>query len=55
MIPKDEKEIVKCPLCDKRIFDIIKRPSDETIIELKCHRCRKVLIFKINSEAQSNE
>jgi hypothetical protein len=37
------KEIKKCPVCGKRVFDIIKPPNEHVDVELKCRHCGKIV------------
>lgn len=41
------KETIKCPICKKRIFDIVKHPADEAVIEIKCPHCRQVVTISL--------
>jgi ssDNA-binding Zn-finger/Zn-ribbon topoisomerase 1 len=38
------QEIVKCPKCHKRIFDLEWR--DRTIVKTKCIHCRNIVAIK---------
>jgi acetyl-CoA carboxylase beta subunit len=35
------EEIVKCPVCEKRIFDLEWR--DRTTVTIKCRHCNKIV------------
>ena len=38
------REISKCPVCKKRVYDIICK--DTTLISIKCPHCGKVVLIK---------
>jgi acetyl-CoA carboxylase beta subunit len=35
------EEIVKCPVCDKRVFDL--EWKDRTTVKIKCRHCNKIV------------
>ena len=35
------EEAIKCPICDKRIFDL--EWQGKTVVKIKCIHCRKVV------------
>lgn len=35
------EEIIKCPVCGKRIFDLVW--SDKTIVKIKCQHCKNIV------------
>ena len=41
-------EIIKCPICRKRIFDL--EWQGQKIIIIKCFHCRNVVVIKRNTE-----
>ncbi len=38
------EEVVKCPICDKRIFDL--EWKGRITVKIKCFHCRKVVTIK---------
>lgn len=38
------EEVVKCPVCHKRIFDL--EWQGQTVIKIKCVHCRNVVVIK---------
>ncbi|MBQ9946709.1 MAG: hypothetical protein IJO68_09330 [Clostridia bacterium] len=47
---EDEFKYVRCPRCDRRIFDIAKCSDDEAIIRVKCPICKLVIIYSIKNQ-----
>lgn len=45
---------MKCPNCEKRVFDISKLPNERIEIELKCPNCRKFVNVACTAEACLN-
>lgn len=41
-------EIIKCPVCRKRIFDL--EWQGQTVIKIKCPHCRNVVVIKRKTE-----
>jgi acetyl-CoA carboxylase beta subunit len=44
------QEVVKCPVCNKRIFDIEWR--DDTTVCMKCPHCHNVVTIKKTKPAK---
>ena len=42
------KQKMKCPLCNKRAFDISSFPKEELKIELKCPNCHNLVVVPCN-------
>ena len=40
-------EKIKCPMCQKRLFDL---KSDEVELEIKCTKCGEVVLIKRQTE-----
>ena len=38
-------EKIRCPYCNQRIFDVKDQEKMETIIVIKCSRCRNLVMF----------
>ena len=38
------EEIVKCPVCSKRLFDLVW--TNKTIVKIKCRNCKKIVIIE---------
>jgi hypothetical protein len=51
------KESKKCPLCGKRVFDVLKPPNEqiEIAVEIKCLHCKNIVVipFVENKKAKS--
>lgn len=45
-----EEEVVKCPNCRKRIFDL--EWNDKTVVKIKCHICKKVVTIEREKQFQ---
>ena len=41
------EEVIKCPICKKRIFDL--ECERRTVVKIKCFHCRNVVVIKRNS------
>ena len=41
-------EVIKCPVCKKRIFDL--EWYDKTAVKIKCIHCKKVVTIERNKE-----
>lgn len=42
------EEVIKCPLCGKRIFDL--ECQGQTAVKIKCMHCRNVVKIERNKE-----
>ncbi len=42
------QETVKCPICNKRIFDL--EWQGKTTVKIKCFHCRNVVSIERNSD-----
>lgn len=42
------EEVVKCPVCHKRIFDL--EWQGRIIVKIKCFHCRNVVVIKRETE-----
>lgn len=48
------QETIKCPNCEKRIFDL--EWQDRTIVKIKCIHCRNVVtVERVPPSKQENE
>ena len=39
-----DMEVVKCPICNQRMFDIEDKSKCKTNIAIKCIRCKKIIL-----------
>ena len=44
-----EKIVIRCKHCNNRMFDYV---AGDMHIEMKCNRCKRVLVFKNFTEEQ---
>lgn len=42
---------MRCPLCEKRVFDISELPGEQIAITLKCPSCHRVVTVRCAREA----
>lgn len=45
------KQKMKCPLCNKRAFDISSLTKEELKIELKCPHCHNLVVVPCNAQS----
>ncbi len=43
----EKYQYIRCPRCDRRIFDIAKFSDDEAIIRVKCLKCELTVVYII--------
>lgn len=42
-------EVVKCPICNHRMFDIEDKSKCKTNIAIKCTRCKRIILINMNN------
>jgi len=47
------EEVVKCPSCKKRIFDL--EWKDRTVVKIKCQHCRSVETIERDCEEKQKK
>ena len=50
---KDYRVPIYCPICKKRLFDIL-TPS-EGIIEIKCPKCKQIIVVNLKTKQRTVE
>ncbi len=46
----DKYQYIRCPRCERRIFDIAKFSDDEAIIRVKCPQCKLIVVYSIKNQ-----
>ena len=47
------REIIKCPICGKRVFDL--EWEGRTEVEIKCRHCNKIVVIKRPTDSTSHD
>lgn len=50
-----DMEVVKCPICNQRMFDIEDKSKCKTNIAIKCIRCKKIILVNMKKPVISSK
>lgn len=50
-----DMEVVKCPICNQRMFDIEDISKCKTNIKIKCIRCKKIILVNMKKSVISSK
>ena len=46
---------VKCPLCGRRLFDLMPKTPAEGTVVIKCQRCKSTLVLDLPSQRDDSQ
>lgn len=49
------KKKMKCPICERRVFDISTQTDERVEIELKCPNCKRIVNVSCTEAAEIKE